>query len=104
MSTTRRNFLATAGSFALVAAGMGAARAVMGPNDKFDLVIKGGDVLDPSQSLRGERDIGIRYGVIMSSAIPSEKNSCSGSPLMLVNGRTATDGLLSRKIVAGQPY
>jgi dihydroorotase len=30
----------------------------MGPSDKFDLVIKGGDVLDPSQSLRGKRDIG----------------------------------------------
>ena len=28
----------------------------MGPNDKFDLVIKGGEVLDPSQSLRGKRD------------------------------------------------
>ena len=24
-----------------------AARAAMGPNDKFDLVIKGGEVLDP---------------------------------------------------------
>ena len=36
----------------------------MGPNDKFDLVIKGGDVLDPSQSLRGKRDIGIRWGAI----------------------------------------
>ncbi len=35
--------------------------AAMGPNDKFDLVIKGGEVLDPSQRLRGERDIGIRY-------------------------------------------
>ena len=38
------------------------ANAAMGPNDKFDLVIKGGDVLDPSQSLRGKRDIGIRWG------------------------------------------
>jgi len=28
--------------------------AAMGPADKFDLVIKGGDVLDPSQSLRGK--------------------------------------------------
>jgi hypothetical protein len=42
----------------------GHANAAMGPNDKFDLVIKGGDVLDPSQSLRGKRDIGIRYGLI----------------------------------------
>jgi dihydroorotase len=64
MSTTRRRFLATAGSFALTAVGKGSAGAAMGPNDKFDLVIKGGDVLDPSQSLRGRRDIGIRFGVI----------------------------------------
>ena len=53
MSSTRRQFLATAGSFALMVAGKGSAGAAMGPNDKFDLVIKGGDLLDPSQSLRG---------------------------------------------------
>src|SRR6266550_3484807 len=64
MSTTRRQFLATAGSLALTAVGKGTASAAMGPNDKFDLVIKGGDVLDPSQSLRGRRDIGIRYGIV----------------------------------------
>ena len=31
--------------------------------------------------------------VMISSTIPSAKYSCSGSPLMFVNGRTATDGL-----------
>ena len=31
--------------------------------------------------------------VIRSSAMPSAKYSCSASPLMLTNGRTATDGL-----------
>jgi dihydroorotase len=30
----------------------------MGPNDKFDLVIKGGTVLDPSQRLNAKRDVG----------------------------------------------
>ena len=30
----------------------------------YDLVIKGGEVLDPSQKLRGRRDIGIRYAAI----------------------------------------
>ena len=64
MSITRRQVLATAGSFALTAASKGPAAAAMGPNDKFDLVIKGGDVLDPSQSLGGRRDIGIRYGIV----------------------------------------
>ena len=61
---TRREFLVAAGSVAATAALAGPARAVMGPDDKFDLVIKGGDVLDPSQSLRGKRDIGIRYGIV----------------------------------------
>ena len=60
---SRRDFLSLSGS-AAVAAISGPANAAMGPNDKFDLVIKGGDVLDPSQSLRGKRDIGIRWGVI----------------------------------------
>src|SRR3977135_929941 len=61
---SRREFLAGAGSFALAAALPGQARAAMGPDDKFDLVIKSADVLDPSQSFRGKRDIGIRYGLI----------------------------------------
>ena len=71
---SRRNFLATAGSLALAGAG-GRAFAAMGPTDKFDLVIKGGDVLDPSQSLRGGRDIGIRYGMIeaIEADIPAER-------------------------------
>ena len=47
---TRRDFLVSSSAFALAA---NSAHAAMGPNDKFDLVIKGGDVLDPSQSLRG---------------------------------------------------
>src|SRR5260221_5898859 len=75
MSTTRRQFLATAGSFALTALSKGPAAAAMGPNDKFDLVIKGGDVLDPSQRLRGRRDIGIRFGMIeaLEADIPADR-------------------------------
>jgi dihydroorotase len=47
----------------------------MGPNDKFDLVIKGGEVLDPSQKLRARRDIGIRNGVVeaLEADIPAER-------------------------------
>ena len=41
-----------------------AAHAAMGPNDKFDLLIKGGEVLDPSQGLRARRDVGLRYGLV----------------------------------------
>lgn len=33
---------------------------------RFDLLVKGGEVVDPSQGLRGLRDIGIRNGVIVA--------------------------------------
>ncbi len=47
----------------------------MGPNDKFDLLVKGGEVLDPSQNLRARRDIGIRFGLIeaLEADIPADK-------------------------------
>jgi dihydroorotase len=61
---SRRHFLSLSGSAAAAALSVGPAGAAMGPNDKYDLVIKGGEVLDPSQSLRAKRDIGIRWGVI----------------------------------------
>jgi len=73
--TSRRDFLLGAGSSALAAASGGPAGAVIGPDDKFDLLVKGGNVLDPSQSLRGKRDIGIRYGVVeaLEDDIPAER-------------------------------
>src|SRR5215468_179274 len=66
---SRREFLVAATSAAATTAFAGPARAVMGPDDKFDLVVKGGEVIDPSQSLRGKRDIGIR------SSKPSSRKS-----------------------------
>ena len=68
VSIKRRQIAAGIG--AAFATGMfGAARAAMGPNDKFDLVIKGGEVLDPSQNLRARRDVGIRFGIVEGSAV-----------------------------------
>ena len=71
---SRRDFLALSTSAAAV--GLSApVQAAMGPNDKYDLVIRGGEVLDPSQSLRARRDIGIRWGMIetVQEAIPAER-------------------------------
>ena len=92
MSTSRRDFLTTAGSFALVAATGGPTRAAMGPNDKFDLVIKGGDVLDPSQPLRGKRDIGIRYGLI--EALEADIPAARADKLLDASGKLVTPGLI----------
>jgi dihydroorotase len=71
---SRRHFLSLTASAAAAALPANAV-AAMAPNDKFDLVIKGGEVLDPSQSLRGKRDVGIRWGVVeaIEADIPAER-------------------------------
>src|SRR5690349_22831809 len=71
---SRRDFLKGTGGAAAAAMSRKAVAAI-GPNDKFDLVIKGGEVLDPSQSLRAKRDIGIRWGVVeaVDESIPAER-------------------------------
>jgi len=88
-AVSRRRFIATAGSFA---ATVGPARAAMAPDDKFDLVIKGGDVLDPSQGLRGRRDIGIRYGLI--EAVEAEIPAARALRLLDAGGKLVTPGLV----------
>ena len=89
---SRRDFLGGAGSIALAAAAGEPARAAMGPNDKFDLVIKGGDVLDPSQSLRGKRDIGIRYGLI--EAVEADIPAARALRVLDAGGKLVTPGLI----------
>src|SRR5262244_3984807 len=89
-NASRRDFLVTAGSFALALGG--SARAAMAPDDKFDLVIKGGDVLDPSQSLRGRRDIGIRFGVI--EAVEADIPAARALRILDAGGKLVTPGLV----------
>jgi dihydroorotase len=90
---SRRHFLGSAGSFALAAVTPSwPAHAAMGPDDKFDLVIKGGDVLDPSQSLRGKRDIGIRYGLI--EALEADIPAGRAERVLDAGGKLVTPGLV----------
>jgi dihydroorotase len=86
---SRRQFLAGAASSAVAAA---PAFAAMGPNDKFDLVVKGGDVLDPSQSLRARRDIGIRYGLI--EAVEPDIAAARAVRVIDAGGKLVTPGLV----------
>ena len=91
MALHRRQFLGSMA--ALSAAGYGLhSFAAMGPNDKFDLLIKGGDVLDPSQGLRGKRDIGIRFGLVAEVAndIPPER----AERVLNATGKLVTPGLI----------
>jgi dihydroorotase len=87
---SRRDFLISSSAFALTAAAP--AHGAMGPNDKFDLVIKGGDVLDPSQSLRGKRDIGIRFGQI--EAVEADIPAARGLRVLNADGKLVTPGLV----------
>src|SRR5467141_376781 len=91
MLASRRHVLTGAASLALTTAG-GPAFAAMGPDDKFDLVIKGGEVLDPSQSLRGRRDIGIRYGVI--EAVEPDIPAARSLRAIDAAGKLVTPGLV----------
>lgn len=74
MSDSRRAVLL--GGAATLATGLLArpSHAAMGPNDKFDLVVKGGEMLDPGRP-RAARDIGVRFGVIeaVEANIPAER-------------------------------
>jgi dihydroorotase len=91
----RRRFVAGMGAAFAAAAGgtlTGAARAAMGPNDPFDLVIKGGELLDPAQGVRGKNDIGIRYGRI--EAIAPDIPVARASRVLDASGRTVIPGLI----------
>jgi dihydroorotase len=88
---SRRHFLGLTGSAAAALMSPNA-KAAMGPNDKFDLVIRGGEVLDPSQSLRGRRDIGIRRGVV--EAIETEIPAARALKTIDATGKLVMPGLV----------
>ena len=72
--TTRRQMLGAGVSLAALGA-VPSALAAMGPNDKFDLLIRNANLLDPSQNLSGKRDIGVRFGRVeaIEASIPAER-------------------------------
>src|SRR6201994_349732 len=88
----RRNFLTLPGSPAAATLSGRLASAAMGPNDKFDLVIKGGAGLDQSQSLRGKRDIGIRWGVV--EAVEADIPAARALKTIDASGKLVTPGLV----------
>ena len=87
----RRFVIGLTGIAAAVAAGF-PVRAAMGPNDKFDLLIKGGTVLDPSQKLNAKRDIGMRFGVI--EALEGDIPVARAQRVLDASNRTVLPGLI----------
>ena len=91
-SFKRRQLVAGIGA-AFAAGSLGfPARAAMGPNDKFDLVIKGGEVIDPSQNLRGRRDLGLRFGKV--EAIEADIPAARAQRVLNATGRLVVPGLI----------
>ena len=91
-SFKRRRFITAMGAAMATGIIASEARAAMGPGDKFDLVIKGGDVLDPSQGLRGKMDIGMRYGRI--EALEADIPAARANRVMNAAGRLVVPGLI----------
>ena len=88
----RRHFLKSAAALAAAGSVPGAAQAAMAPGEKFDLLIRNANVMDPSQNLSGKRDIGIRRGLIeaMEPVIAAER----GTRVMDAGGKLVTPGLI----------
>lgn len=85
----RRRFLRDGLALAAgAAAGSGWAQG----EQKFDLLIKGGEVLDPSQKLRAVRDVAIRLGAVaaVEADIPAER----ALRVIDAKGKLVTPGLV----------
>src|SRR5256886_2636073 len=87
---SRREFLAGAAAGGSLL-GLGAAGA-LAQADKFDLVIKGGEVLDTSQKLRARRDVGIRNALI--AALEPEIPDTRAKQLLDAKGKLVLPGLI----------
>src|SRR5512136_2842439 len=91
---SRRTFLkvGAAGTALLGLRGLASAQQGLGVGDKFDLIIKGGEVLDTSQNLRAHRDIGIKNALIagLEADIPLDR----GAQTIDAKGKLVTPGLV----------
>jgi dihydroorotase len=92
-SSSRRAFLKTSAALAAYAAApLAYAQLGVGGPDKYDLIIRNCDVLDPSQNLRGKRDIAIRNARI--AAIAPEIAPDKGAQVLDAGGKLVLPGLI----------
>src|SRR5437868_15463437 len=59
---------------------------------KYDLLIRGGEVIDPSQGLRGRRDVALSYGRV--AAVAPEINPADATMQIDATGKLVTPGLV----------
>jgi dihydroorotase len=88
---TRRDFLLSSAALAGAVLAGGAGMAQQGA-EPFDLVIRGGEVIDPSQMLRAVRDIGIRFGQV--AAVESNIAPDRAKQSIDAKGKLVTAGLV----------
>jgi len=62
------------------------------PGQKYDFLIKGGEVLDPSQGLRGRRDVAIHNGRI--SSVAPDVAADAAKQVLMATGRLVVPGLV----------
>jgi len=95
---TRRQFLgSSSAAFALSAGGVGAqphGRATRtGPDEKpFDLLIRGGRVIDPSQNLEAVRDVAVQGGKI--ARVDAQIPPGQAREVISADGKIVTPGLI----------
>lgn len=95
---TRRQFLgSSSAAFALSAGGVGAqprGRATRtGPDEKpFDLLIRGGKVIDPSQNLEAVRDVAVQGGKI--ARVDAQIPPGQAREVISAEGKIVTPGLI----------
>ena len=90
----RRNFLinSTVLSASALTGTTAFAQLGIGGVDRYDLVVRGGEIIDPSQKLHGKFDLGIKHGKIAAIApsIPIEK----GAQSIDATGKLVVPGLI----------
>lgn len=58
----------------------------------YDLILKGGEVVDPAQSLRGKRDVAFKGGKV--AAVAESVSSEQGAEVLDVSGKLVVPGLI----------
>jgi dihydroorotase len=93
-TTNRREFLITSSLLgaSVLMPGQANAQLGIGGVDRYDLVLRGGEVIDPAQKLRGKFDVAIKHGKIAAIApsIPIEK----GAQSIDATGKLVVPGLI----------
>ena len=88
----RRKLLTGASSLLALSAMPATVLGASDPAEKFDLLVRNANVLDPSQGLSGKRDIGIRYGQIR--AVDGSIDPSRAARVFDAAGKLVTPGLI----------